>query len=196
MTRTRSALIAATAVLGLSSLTACGSGYGSSAADGGAPETSAGQSAPAPEPSSPSVERSTPAAEESAPGPSLATAQAGNLGAVVTDGSGRTLYVFGEDTSNPAKSNCDGACAALWPPVWAGSGTPQLNGIQAEAGTVVRSDGTKQLTLGGLPVYLYTKDTKAGDTNGQGIRGKWWAISPAGEKITKPADTADDSAGY
>jgi hypothetical protein len=64
---------------------------------------------------------------------SLATAQADNLGTIVVDGTGRTLYVFDKDTASPPKSNCDGDCAAMWPPVPAGTGTPLLDGVDPSA---------------------------------------------------------------
>src|SRR5690349_8831452 len=68
---------------------------------------------------------------------SLATADVGDVGTVVVDGAGRTLYVFDKDTADPPKSNCDGGCAELWPPAKAGSGTPELKGIDASlVGTV------------------------------------------------------------
>jgi predicted lipoprotein with Yx(FWY)xxD motif len=51
-------------------------------------------------------------------------------------------------------------------------------------GTTTRTDGTKQLTLGGLPLYLFAKDSKAGDAKGQAVGGVWWVVGPDGKKIT------------
>ena len=63
-----------------------------------------------------------------------------------------------------------GDCAAMWPPVPAGTGTPQLDGVDASAvGTVSRTDGSKQLTLRGMPLYQFANDTKAGDVKGQAV---------------------------
>ncbi|HEU4945596.1 MAG TPA: hypothetical protein VFT31_00440 [Kribbella sp.] len=166
MNRSRFALVAGTAVLGLSALTACGGGdgYGAPAAD------SSSQAAPA-----------TGALK-------LAAAQVGALGTIVTDGSGRTVYIWDNDSTNPSKSSCDGDCAAKWPPVMAGTGTPQLDGIDASAvGTVTRADGSKQATLGGMPIYLFAKDAKAGDAKGQGVGGVWWVVGPDGRKNTAQA---------
>jgi predicted lipoprotein with Yx(FWY)xxD motif len=62
-------------------------------------------------------------------------------------------------------STCNGACAAVWPPVLA-PGTPTVAG-KANAfliGLTTRSDGTKQVTYNGLPLYYYAADTKAGQT--------------------------------
>ncbi|TCM44883.1 hypothetical protein [Kribbella sp. VKM Ac-2568] len=169
----RIALVVGTAVLGLSTLTACG---------GGASATPAPQNTPA----------------QSTPNPSatakLSTTTAGNFGKIVVDGTGRTLYVYDLDTSHPSKSNCDGSCAALWPPLPAGTGTPQVSGVSASlVGTVTRSDGTKQLTLAGSPLYYFANDTKAGDVNGQAVDGTWWVIGANGKKITTQASANNSS---
>ncbi|MCD0486365.1 SCO0930 family lipoprotein [Streptacidiphilus sp. ASG 303] len=108
------------------------------------------------------------------------------LGPLVQDGSGRTLYRFDKDAPRPSASNCDGACATAWPPVPAdgASAGPGLN--PSLLGSVTRSDGTRQLTLGGWPLYAYSKDTKPGDTTGQGVGGTWFASAPDGRKAGAP----------
>jgi predicted lipoprotein with Yx(FWY)xxD motif len=79
--------------------------------------------------------------------------------------------------------------------VMAGTGAPQLDGVDASAvGTVTRTDGSKQLTLGGLPLYLFVNDSEAGDAKGQGVGGAWWVVGPDGKKITTPA--TDSGSGY
>ncbi|WP_328672962.1 SCO0930 family lipoprotein [Streptomyces sp. NBC_00328] len=114
----------------------------------------------------------------------LAVAESVKLGKVLTDGSGFTLYRFDKDTAEPPKSSCDGACATAWPPVPA-EGAEAATGVdKALLGEVTRSDGTKQLTIGGWPMYRYAKDTKAGDTNGQNVGGTWFASAPDGKKAT------------
>lgn len=108
------------------------------------------------------------------------------LGPVLTDGAGFTLYRFDKDTAKPPKSNCEGDCAAVWPVVSADDASAGA-GIEAGAlGSVTRADGTRQLTLGGWPVYRYAKDTKAGDTLGEGVGGTWHAVGPDG----KPASAS------
>jgi predicted lipoprotein with Yx(FWY)xxD motif len=52
-------------------------------------------------------------------------------------------------------------------------------------GEVVRSDGSKQLTVAGWPAYRFAKDTKPGETNGQGVGGTWFAFAPDGKKAAK-----------
>ena len=163
----RIAFVLGAAVLGLSALTACGGGGDDSAT---APQSSTSQS-----------DSGTGSGELK-----LATADVGDFGKIVVDGTGRTLYVFDKDTASPSKSNCEGDCLAKWPAVAAGTGTPQLDGVDASlVGTVTRSDGSKQVTLAGLPLYLFASDTKAGDAKGQAVGGVWWVVGADGQKITK-----------
>ncbi|MGW3063016.1 SCO0930 family lipoprotein [Streptomyces sp. NPDC001130] len=107
-----------------------------------------------------------------------------DLGNVLTDGSGLTLYRFDKDTANPPKSNCAGDCATTWPPVPASDATAGAGVDKALLGEVTRADGTKQLTIGGWPAYRYAKDVNGGDVNGQGVGGKWFALAPDGKKAS------------
>ncbi|MFD9307409.1 SCO0930 family lipoprotein [Streptomyces sp. NPDC060048] len=124
------------------------------------------------------------------PAGQLAVTPDDQLGPVLTDSAGFTLYRFDKDTAKPPKSNCDGDCAKTWPVVAAGDATAAAGTDPALLGEVVRTDGSKQLTVAGWPVYRYSKDTKAGDTNGQGVGGTWFAAAPDGKKAAKPAAAA------
>jgi predicted lipoprotein with Yx(FWY)xxD motif len=107
------------------------------------------------------------------------------LGTVVVDGQGYTLYRFDKDSAKPPTSNCAGECAQKWPPVLATPGAPlTVEGVEQEAvGTINRPDGTIQLTLGGWPVYRYSGDPQPGATSGQGVdNGVWAAVTPEGQK--------------
>ncbi|MET7452637.1 SCO0930 family lipoprotein [Streptomyces sp. NPDC005574] len=104
------------------------------------------------------------------------------LGKVVTDSAGMSLYRFDQDTAEPPKSNCDGDCASTWPPVPADDATAGAGIDKALLGEVTRTDGSKQLTIGGWPAYRYAKDVTAGDVNGQNVGGKWFALAPDGKK--------------
>jgi hypothetical protein len=56
--------------------------------------------------------------------------------------------------------------------------------------TSARSDGKPQVTYNGHPLYLFSADHKAGDTNGQGVNafgGLWYVLSSSGDEITTPA---------
>ena len=158
------ALVAATAVV----TAACGSGGGKPAAASG--------TAPAP----------TMATAPSAHGGGEVVAVATSpLGQMLVDGSGRTLYLFEADKGDA--STCYDTCAQAWPPLLT-SGAP-MSGTGANAadlGTTTRKDGTVEVTYHGHPLYHYVADTKAGDTNGQGLNqfgAKWYVLAPSGTKI-------------
>ncbi|MBB5159183.1 putative lipoprotein with Yx(FWY)xxD motif [Saccharopolyspora phatthalungensis] len=137
----------------------------------------------------------------------LKASQAGDLNPVVVNGAGLTLYRFDKDTAQPSKSNCNGDCAKTWPPLTVAPGSKVfLAGVPKSAvGTVKRDDGSLQLTLGGWPVYRFAKDTKPGDTKGQGVGGTWFGVAPDGQKAQaesggsdagqNPQDGAAQSAG-
>ncbi|WP_405723280.1 hypothetical protein OG607_14470 [Streptomyces sp. NBC_01537] len=118
----------------------------------------------------------------------LTAGQAGALNPVVVNGAGFTLYRFDKDTANPSVSNCSGACATTWPPyLVAPGGRVFLDGVDKSAIGFIRRDGAFQVTVGGWPVYLFSKDTKAGDTNGQGVGGTWFGVTPDGQKAGQAA---------
>ncbi|NBM15497.1 SCO0930 family lipoprotein [Streptomyces sp. GC420] len=115
-------------------------------------------------------------------GGQLAVWESKELGEVLTDSDGFTLYRFDDDTPKPPKSNCSGDCEKAWPVVLA-DGAEAPEGVdKALLGSVTRADGTKQLTVGNWPVYRYAQDTKPGDVKGQGVGGKWYAAAPDGKK--------------
>jgi predicted lipoprotein with Yx(FWY)xxD motif len=125
----------------------------------------------------------------------LAVWDSPQLGKVVTDSAGLTLYRFDKDTASPPKSNCEGDCAKAWPVV-AAQGTSAAPGIDASLiGEVTRSDGSKQLTIAGWPMYRFAKDTKAGDVKGQGVGGTWFAAAPDGGKAVARAGGATGGSG-
>ncbi|MEV5128524.1 SCO0930 family lipoprotein [Streptomyces decoyicus] len=122
----------------------------------------------------------------------LALHQDATLGPVVTDSKGMTLYRFDKDTPDPSKSNCSGSCATTWPVVPADGASAPAGIDKSKLGSVTRADGTKQLTIGGWPAYRFAKDTKPGDTKGQGVGGTWNALAADGKKAgaQKPGDVS------
>jgi predicted lipoprotein with Yx(FWY)xxD motif len=121
-----------------------------------------------------------------------------NLGKVLVDSQGRTVYLFKKDTGS--MSTCSGACATDWPPVTS-TGKPSAGtGVTASMlGTTARSDGSKQVTYGGHPLYLYVGDQNAGDANGQNVDAfgaKWYVLSPAGSAITGSSGSGGSSSTY
>jgi predicted lipoprotein with Yx(FWY)xxD motif len=107
------------------------------------------------------------------------------LGEALVDSRGRTLYLFTKDSGT--KSTCSGACVTAWPPLRA-TGKPTVGGgaKAGRVGTTARSDGKQQVIYNGHPLYRFVKDTRSGDTNGEGLTafgGSWFAVSPAGRRI-------------
>jgi predicted lipoprotein with Yx(FWY)xxD motif len=84
---------------------------------------------------------------------------------------------------------CRGVCAAVpWPPVLT-SGLPQAGpGVDQDAlGTIVRPDGTRQVTYKGRPVYLFYADAYIpGITGTQGVYGQG-RVTPWGMFDTVPS---------
>lgn len=90
----------------------------------------------------------------------------------LADPNGMTLYTFAKDVAGSGKSECNGACADLWPPFTAGANA-QGSG---NWGLIKRDDGKMQWTYKGRPLYTYAKDTKPGDKSGHNYNNMWfWA---------------------
>lgn len=107
------------------------------------------------------------------------------FGKIVVDGRGRTLYLFEKDRKG--HSACSGTCATYWPPLLTnGKPVAGTGAKQALLGTIRRSDGKKQVTYGGHPLYRFVQDAKPGQIKGQDTHffgGAWYVVSPAGKKI-------------
>jgi predicted lipoprotein with Yx(FWY)xxD motif len=140
---------------------------------------------------------STSAASSSAPaasGITIATAK-GPHGTYLVGASGRALYLWVADSGG--KSACSGACAHAWPPL-EGSATAGTGVTASDLGTLTRSDGSKQVTYKGHPLYYFIADKSAGSTIGQGNNGfgaKWWLVAPSGDAITTGASSSSGSSG-
>lgn len=150
-------------------------GCGGSSGSGTSTEASAGSA--------------TPTATKSVPSVTIGTYKTPEDGTLITGAENRTLYVFKPDemstSAHEKSSTCNGACAKVWPPVLS-SGTPAVTG-KAKAsliGLTTRSDGTKQVTYNGLPLYYYTADAKAGQSVGNHLKdgfGLWVGMLPSGK---------------
>lgn len=92
-------------------------------------------------------------------------------GALV-DAKGMTLYTFDKDAT-PGKSVCNGPCATNWPPAIAADGAKATG----DWTIITRDDGLKQWAYKGKPLYAFAKDTKAGDTTGDGFLNGAWHIA-------------------
>jgi predicted lipoprotein with Yx(FWY)xxD motif len=165
--------------------------------------------------SSSSTSSSTPAAGASSTGSASAasagtgmtiTTKTGSAGTYLTDGSGRSVYLWVKDPMG--KSVCEGACAGAWPPVTTtGAVTAAGGAVASDLTTFTRSDGTKQVLYNGHPLYYFVGDKSAGATAGQGLDGfgaKWWLVGTNGSGLTaassgsgsSPSAPASSKAGW
>ncbi|MDQ4047262.1 MAG: hypothetical protein M3127_07865 [Actinomycetota bacterium] len=160
------------AVLALAaSLTGCGGGTGTTPAPATtAAETAAETTAP-----------ESPTATETAT-VDLKTATS-DKGEIVVDGKGMSVYYFTKDVKDSGKSNCTGDCLVKWPPVLTTNDTPTVEGVTGKVGTIDTPDGKKQVTVEGMPVYLWEKDKAPGDITGQGVGNVWYLVAPDGTMI-------------
>ncbi|HTC72412.1 MAG TPA: hypothetical protein VK655_05950 [Solirubrobacteraceae bacterium] len=115
-----------------------------------------------------------------------------SLGTILVNSQGMTLYHLSGEQNG--KFICTGsACLGVWHPLIAPSGgTP--SGAVASLGTVKRPEGTTQVTYKGTPLYTFTEDKQAGETNGQGIKdvGTWSAVT-TGASTTPAASSGSSS---
>jgi len=162
MSRRIGTTVAALAVMAVG-LAACG-GYGGSGGTSGAPGASGGTF-------------------------SFGEADVANVGQVLVNGEGFTMYHMTTESADAI--TCTDQCASTWPPVLARS-VPDANGLPGTFALADRPDGSKQLTYDDLPLYTYSGDSAAGQANGQGVGGVWFAVTPSGEN----AGTPGSSGGY
>ncbi|GAA3731217.1 hypothetical protein [Salinactinospora qingdaonensis] len=141
-----------------------------------------------------SQEQDTGAAADG-PTAALQVAQNEQLGEIVTDRQGYTLYRFDEDSADPSQATCTGGCAETWPPVQSADEVSFEGGDESLLGTVARPDGTEQVTLNGWPLYRYSGDEAPGDTNGEGLQDVWFTAAPTGGKAAAQQAGAEDGQG-
>jgi predicted lipoprotein with Yx(FWY)xxD motif len=110
----------------------------------------------------------------------------GPVGAYLTGADGQALYLWERDSNR--ESNCSGECATQWPPlITKTTGIPSGGVTAAGLGTIIRSDGSKQVTYMGHPLYYFAADSGVGAPSGEGIDSfgaRWWLVAPSGAAIT------------
>lgn len=156
-------------LFGLGGLAACGDDDDSTTNTSAADTTEAAETTTSTEAAAPAEGAST-----------VATADA-DLGTILVDGDGMTLYLFMPDAQGA--STCLDSCATTWPPL-AGPATAGDGVDQALISTADRPDGAAQATYNGWPLYHFASDAAAGDTNGQGVGNIWYVVDASGNAIT------------
>jgi predicted lipoprotein with Yx(FWY)xxD motif len=120
-----------------------------------------------------------------------------NLGRILVDSHGKTLYMWAHDKSG--KSTCYGKCAIYWPPLTTAGRPVAMSGARsALLGTTRRSDGRMQVTYNRHPLYYFVGDKRAGQTTGEGLTGfggRWDPVSAAGTAVRK-GNSSGAGSGY
>jgi predicted lipoprotein with Yx(FWY)xxD motif len=117
----------------------------------------------------------------------VSSAEVGELGEVLVDGEGRTLYVFAPDKGREV--TCEGSCASAWPPMkLEAGGKPQASGKvkQSLLGSDPDPEGGEVVTYAGWPLYTFVSDAEPGQASGQGLNlngGYWYVITPQGKVV-------------
>ncbi|USQ76150.1 COG4315 family predicted lipoprotein [Ornithinimicrobium cryptoxanthini] len=124
------------------------------------------------------------------PGPIVATADT-DLGTILVDGEGMTLYLFTQDSPNT--SVCMDDCLVAWP-ILEGEPSAGDGADDSKLGSFERADGTVQATYDGWPLYYFAQDQAPGDTTGQAVNDVWWVMDADGAAIT--GAPGDASGGY
>ncbi|MCZ4245869.1 hypothetical protein [Pedobacter punctiformis] len=98
------------------------------------------------------------------------------FGTIITDKSGKTLYFFSSDAAGIP--TCTGGCETVWPLYYSADLSSDTRVNASEVGEVTRTDGRKQSTYWGYPLYYYQNDAAAGDVKGDGVGGIWFVAKP------------------
>jgi predicted lipoprotein with Yx(FWY)xxD motif len=181
MQRSKAAILGALCTTGLLALAGCGGGSSTTSSSSATSGSTSPQSTAATTTSAPASTAPSGAAVAT-----VSVAHNGELGSILVAGpKGRTVYLFAADKG--PSSTCSSACAEVWPPVTT-TGSPKAAGgaNSADLGTITRSDGTKQVTYKGHPLYYYVGDPNSGDISGQGINSfgaPWYVLSPSGSEV-------------
>lgn len=140
------------------------------------PPSEAAASAPASEP----ADEPSEAASEAAVAGGVVLVAESALGPILTDADGMTLYLFTNDSAG--ESACADDCAVNWPPLTVAAEADAVagDGVTGELGTIARDDGTLQVTIDDVPLYLYAADGEPGDLSGHQVGGVWFAVAPDG----------------
>jgi predicted lipoprotein with Yx(FWY)xxD motif len=176
--------VGALALLALLAIAGCGGGGSSSSSSSTSGATESAPPETETTSKSETASNSKPAAKPKGQIAVVKVTNTPDLGKVIVDSKGMTLYDFHKDKGTT--SACYGECAVAWPPLLT-SGEPKAEGgaEQSLLGTTKRKDGTLQVTYNGHPVYGFVEDKKPGETNGNdfdGFGAEWYALQPNGEE--------------
>jgi predicted lipoprotein with Yx(FWY)xxD motif len=134
----------------------------------------------------------------------IKTAATSNLGTILVNSQGRTLYTLTSETGGKITCTVSSGCTAYWSEVDLPSGVSAASAggsaNLALLGTEAGATGTV-VTYNGWPLYTFSGDSGPGQETGQGVSsfgGTWYVISAAGSPVTgmaTPAPSASSSSG-
>jgi predicted lipoprotein with Yx(FWY)xxD motif len=125
---------------------------------------------------------------------SVQTDSVSGIGTVLANSAGLTLYHNTRETGSTIV--CTGGCVSVWPPVLVTGSLPQDTGmIKGTFGTIMRPDGSTQLTINGMPLYTYSGDSGSGQASGQGIQGVWFAVTASGTSTSAGGNGGSSGGG-
>jgi predicted lipoprotein with Yx(FWY)xxD motif len=188
MAPTRRQFIGAATASSVVGLAGCGSDSGGSGGSGTGGDTGSGGDTP--------IETPTPVPA----GVAVELSDHPDLGEILVDGDGMTLYMFDSDTQGDLASTCTDGCADAWPPLPTDGEPAAGDDVAADLETFERDDGSTQVAANGWPLYYFQNDESAGDATGQGVNDVWWVLDPSGTPIRSsaptPTGTTDDGPSY
>jgi len=190
MKRSNASILGAFGATGLVALMLAGCGGGGSTSSSSAAAASGGsayEQSTATTASTPAATATTAASGATAGIATVSVTHSGSLGSILVVGpKRRTVYLFAADKG--PMSTCSGACAEVWPPVITTASPKATGGANtSDLGTITRSDGTKQVTYKGHPLYYYAGDgPNGGESTGQAISSfgaPWYVLTPSGSEV-------------
>jgi predicted lipoprotein with Yx(FWY)xxD motif len=127
-------------------------------------------------------------------GPFVQIVETDEYGPILADHECRTLYTFANDVDG--QPTCVDDCATNWPPLLTTDGTvPALaDELDPSLFSVVDHPDGSQLKVGDWPLYYFAGDSGPSQTNGQGVGGVWWLVSPDGTQLVEAEETAGTAA--
>jgi len=125
----------------------------------------------------------------------VTVAKSASFGLVLVNSGGHTLYRYTLDRKGV--NACTGGCATLWPPLLVkGSTQPTVSGGAGASliATIKAPHGMHMVTYAGFPLHLFSGDSKAGETKGQGFQGKWFVVNTKGALVKQAVKTNNGGA--
>lgn len=105
-----------------------------------------------------------------------------DLGTILVDNAGMTLYAFLNDTDG--ESTCVDDCATNWPPMFVEGDAPDVGNLDAKMFSTVEHPDGAVLKFGDWPLYRFAGDAAPGEINGQGVGDVWYVVGPIGAPVT------------